>query len=146
MAEVLLLVEIPGAPVAWQRSRQNGRGRRVRFFEAPHVAAWRRRIRAGLVTAMRGREMFTGPLSMSVTAIHPPLSGDRRVRRPSPFKWKATRPDVDNLAKIVMDAAQGIVFADDAQVCELIARKVHERQDGPPGVLVVVRTPGTLLP
>ena len=37
--------------------------------------------------------------------------------------WKVSRPDADNLAKIVLDALNGIAFADDAQVVELIVQK-----------------------
>jgi len=34
------------------------------------------------------------------------------------------RPDIDNLAKFYMDAANGILWGDDSQVAELKARKV----------------------
>lgn len=33
--------------------------------------------------------------------------------------------DIDNLAKIVMDGANGIVYDDDAQVAALFAKKVY---------------------
>ena len=33
------------------------------------------------------------------------------------------RPDIDNVQKLVMDAANGVIWADDSQVVEVVARK-----------------------
>ena len=35
----------------------------------------------------------------------------------------AKRPDIDNVQKLVMDAANGVIWADDSQVVEVVARK-----------------------
>ena len=40
------------------------------------------------------------------------------------------RPDLDNLAKLVMDAIQGVVFADDASVTSLQLHKSYGPTDG----------------
>ncbi len=37
--------------------------------------------------------------------------------------WKTSKPDADNLAKLVKDSLNKIVFRDDAQVCELTVQK-----------------------
>lgn len=37
--------------------------------------------------------------------------------------YHSSKPDLDNLVKSVLDAFNGIVFKDDAQVVEIIARK-----------------------
>lgn len=44
---------------------------------------------------------------------------------------KATRPDLDNLTKLVLDALteSSVAFADDGQVAELHVRKRHARAD-----------------
>lgn len=42
-------------------------------------------------------------------------------------EWRAARPDVDNLAKAVIDAMNGIVYDDDARIAGLYAVK----KDGP---------------
>lgn len=39
--------------------------------------------------------------------------------------WYTGRPDLDNLVKTVKDAAQGILYLDDAQVVKLEAFKVY---------------------
>ncbi len=54
------------------------------------------------------------------------------------YFWKTTKPDVDNLKKLVLDAMNGVVYADDA----LIAKSVETKRFWPrgEGVLVTVWT------
>ena len=86
--------------------------------------------------AMRGAAPFGGPIAVSVRASYAiPASWSKRKRAECAFAWKASRPDVDNLAKAIMDAIGGnpsldqtdklgaIVFADDAAVCRLLVEK-----------------------
>jgi len=42
---------------------------------------------------------------------------------------KTSKPDVDNLTKAILDALNGIVWIDDAQVCELHVTKGLGKQD-----------------
>lgn len=49
------------------------------------------------------------------------------------------KPDIDKLARAGLDALTGIVFKDDAQVVDLLARKRYVRPGGVTGVLVLVR-------
>ena len=46
------------------------------------------------------------------------------------------RPDLDNLAKFYLDALNGLVFSDDAQICELNLRKVYGMS---PSVLIRIK-------
>lgn len=66
------------------------------------------------------------PVILNVDACRPlPESRPRRVRsEPDTY-----RPDADNEAKLAMDALNGLVRADDAQVVDLRARK-HPRARG----------------
>jgi len=50
-----------------------------------------------------------------------------------------TKPDVDNIAKIVLDALNGIVFADDRQVVSCTVEKVYSES---PCVEVIVKENG----
>ncbi len=49
--------------------------------------------------------------------------------RPKHIKWETNmfKPDADNIAKLVMDALNGVAYKDDKQITELYVRK-HERQ------------------
>ena len=42
-----------------------------------------------------------------------------------PMGGEAARPDLDNFLKAVLDACNGIVFFDDAQITEINARKIY---------------------
>jgi Holliday junction resolvase RusA-like endonuclease len=60
-----------------------------------------------------------------------PLHVDLRfvVLRPSSTpkkrKWPVVRPDWDNYAKLVMDACNGYLWADDSQVCSCLTNKEY---------------------
>lgn len=51
--------------------------------------------------------------------------------------WVAKRPDIDKLARAVLDGMTGIVFRDDGQVAQLIVSK-HYADDTGPGVHIEV--------
>ena len=64
---------------------------------------------------------------------------------PRPLRLKATvphikRPDIDKLARAVLDGITGIVLADDSLVTELLARKRHAEPDETPGVHIRIET------
>ena len=46
------------------------------------------------------------------------------------------RPDSDEMARVMMDALNGVVYSDDAQICKLVVNKWYVNSD--PGVDVYV--------
>ena len=48
------------------------------------------------------------------------------------------RPDLDNLIKLVIDAANGIIFIDDAQIFEIVANKWYCEIDNEPRTKIEV--------
>lgn len=44
--------------------------------------------------------------------------------------YKSSRPDLDNLAKLVADAMNGIVYFDDSQIVKLLCEKKYSIQEG----------------
>lgn len=45
-------------------------------------------------------------------------------------RYKTSKPDLDNLAKTVLDALNGIAFVDDSQVVDLRLSKVYADKEG----------------
>lgn len=43
--------------------------------------------------------------------------------------WHISRPDLDNIIKIVLDGLNGIVFKDDACVVQIVASKKYDDKD-----------------
>lgn len=102
-------------------------GRAVLTEASGKVKPWRALVAAEAVEAMGGREPFTGPLRVAVTFR---LPKPKSVKRDLPH----VRPDLDKLARSTSDALSKIVYADDAQVCEMFVAKVY----GIPGADVTV--------
>lgn len=73
------------------------------------------------VSEAYGRLPYDGPLQVSITVwLQKPKSKPKtRPCRPT------GRPDVDNYAKLVLDALNGILWRDDSLVCRLFTEKVY---------------------
>jgi len=69
--------------------------------------------------------LFHGPLHMDVTFFMPM---PKKVSKTKPLTNKPHifTPDLDNLIKLVADAATGILYADDCTICQISARKVYD--------------------
>jgi Holliday junction resolvase RusA-like endonuclease len=78
------------------------------------------------------------PLHVAIEAVWPqPTSAPKRdwsLRR-----YRPSRPDSDNVGKAVLDAGNGILWHDDAQVVVLHVVKVTGAHGEEPRVTVVVR-------
>ena len=61
--------------------------------------------------------------------LAPPLSWSRKRRSAVFGAFCVKKPDCDNCAKAILDALNGIVFEDDAQVSELAVKKVYGEKD-----------------
>lgn len=78
----------------------------------------------------------TGPVRVRLRFNLPrPKSLSARVSRPH-----TKRPDVDKLARAVLDALTGVLFKDDSQVYCLMATKMYTNVDEPPNVRITVNT------
>lgn len=44
--------------------------------------------------------------------------------------YKASKPDIDNLAKLVADAMNGLIYFDDAQIVKLTCEKKYSKREG----------------
>lgn len=96
--------------------------------------AYRDRVKGAFMEA--GGMRFDGPIAVEVEVFRElPRSRPRRVTsEPDTFK-----PDVDNIAKNVLDALNGLAWDDDAQVVELRVRK-HPRARAQERITVTIST------
>lgn len=121
----------PPTATAQERRVAAGRGRPA-FYDPPRVREARQALMAGL-EPHAPPEPMEGPLELYALWCFP--RGRRREG-----EWKPTRPDTDNLQKLLKDCmtAQGF-WRDDAQVAREVAEK---RWSGVPGIFVSVRPIG----
>lgn len=79
-----------------------------------------------------------GPVRLTLGFVFPRLAtAPKRITSRVP---KATKPDVDNLVKAFCDAANGLLWFDDSQVCDLTALKIFAAVGEQAGVDVVVES------
>ena len=137
---------VPGAPVGKGRPRAARRGTGVVMFTPEKTAGYEALVAAAASNAMRAEAgpLFTGPLEAVL-----------EMRIPIPASWSkahkaaalagtelpTSKPDIDNVAKAILDACNGVVFRDDAQVVMLVATKAFSDE---PGVRVVIRECGCI--
>ncbi len=72
---------------------------------------------------------WTGPIMIRMQFVFPPTSGWSKKKlaelKDGKRFYKTTKPDVDNLQKLVFDAMQGRVYINDSQICNLFVEKIY---------------------
>jgi Holliday junction resolvase RusA-like endonuclease len=113
------VVVIPGKPMALARARVS----RGRHYLPDAHRAYRETIQWHARAA--GCRTTLAPVAMTVEAVFPlPGSASKRKREEMAGTPHALASgDLDNVVKAIGDALNGVAYADDAQVCELRARK-----------------------
>ena len=110
--------EVPGkavpAPRANTRSGQGG------YYADPRYDYWKQQVQAAALNAVGG----VRPHHANRVALHVAIGRERTIVDVRFEDTKAEgQADVDNLAKGIMDALQGILYRNDRQVMYLSAEK-----------------------
>lgn len=120
-------IEIPGVPVSKKRPRFFRRGNHVGTYNPQECeeskTMWH------IAQAMTGRSPIEGPITLELWFEMPiPASMSKRERLAlKGFCGHPKKPDLDNLIKHFMDAANGVLFQDDRQIwCLISAKKYSE--------------------
>lgn len=112
--------EISGPAVPFARAGANGKRRYTPKKQADFMAI----VKDKAMRAMRDRSPLEGPVELAVRVTDiVPQSWSAKKRAGA--TWITKRPDADNLAKILADAMNKIVYVDDAQVSSLIVQKKY---------------------
>lgn len=69
---------------------------------------------ASMAMAEAKLEPFKGPVGVRIVAVWP-LAKSHWRKSPVPRRRKVGKPDYDNIAKLVGDACNGVVYLDDSQ-------------------------------
>ena len=99
-----------------------------------NVKSWQQLIRTAAADALDSPDLVTGPIACEVVYYLPrpkALQGTKYRSRPVAH---TKRPDLDKLTRAVLDALTTVVWADDAQVVDLLAFKRYAAVDGRPRV------------
>ena len=111
---------IPGPPVGKGRPRL-GRGGHV--YTPAKTAAYEKKVRVLALAALGGRcSLAKGPVGVTIVLQVPwPQRVPKRLREAYRDEgcFFVGRPDLDNCAKAILDAMNGVIYLDDAQVSQL---------------------------
>lgn len=114
---------IPGNPVSLKRPRFSSQTNRMYNSQRNHMLV----MSIGLQSQHNNDSLFEGPLHMDVTFFMPIPSKTSKKNLPSLIlKPDPTRPDLDNLIKMIADIGNGILYKDDALIASISAKKVYD--------------------
>ena len=112
-----------GDPVAQPRHKIATRGKFAHaYIPKDHsIHAYKQALQMFARIAMAGRTPVDGPVLVTILfRFARPKSHTKAARLDDNHRQK---PDLDNLAKAVLDALNGICWLDDSQVCQIRASK-----------------------
>lgn len=118
--------------------RTDIKGQGIRTYDPAKSRNWKAEAKHAMLQALTGPPFTDGPLAVRVVATFSCPRSQWRKRSPWQRRWHAKRPDGENVAKAVLDAATGILWADDAQVARLEVEKWIGAQGEMPGVWISV--------
>ena len=128
---------IPGEPRGKQRPRFN---RKTGTTYTPTETAQYEEMVRLIAKAAYHCKPIEGPVQVMVTGMYKipeSTTKERRRKMQLGLVFPEVKPDIDNVAKIILDALNGIVYKDDKQVVELAVKKFY---DTSPRVIVEVET------
>lgn len=130
---------VSGVPVPWARAGRRTKSASGKPLAKPvtytpaAVAAYQRKVRAAALQAMAGAEPWDGPVAIALNFRLP----RRQLKvdpHPDQHLWAPYKPDLDNLAKGVLDALKGAAWTDDDLVVRMTLFKVYGARGEEPGL------------
>lgn len=124
------IYRIHGIPVAQGRPRFARKGNNVHVYDPKECKDWKKYIAWSVV--QQGKAWFDGALEVDLIFYLP---------RPKMFNkmtaYPVKKPDIDNLAKAVFDALNGVCFKADSQIVKATIRKEF-REENQAGVRIAI--------
>jgi len=129
-----VIFSIEADPVGKQRPRFS----RGRTYTPKKTVDFENKIREKAKSAMGSSEPLETPVAVFIYISHtvPASYSKKRTETCLANFERPRKPDLDNVAKLVLDAMNGVVYKDDVDVVRL---NVTKRYDTVAGVQVLVR-------
>jgi Holliday junction resolvase RusA-like endonuclease len=133
----MLIIEIPGHPLALARPRFFRKGENVGVYDS------QKREKEQVQWQMKAQfrnDPFDFPMVIDLTFFMPiPKTTPKGKKKQMicGILHHVKKPDIDNLQKFVLDCMNNIVFKDDSQIIELNSKKIYAEN---PGTLIVIKS------
>ena len=120
---------VPGPPLSQPRQRHRialgGSGKAyVQNYIPTHAPVNTYKAAVQMACSAQIGSMLDGPLSLVALFVMPRPASKTRKTKPNPSYPHVGIPDLDNLEKALLDAMQGVAFANDSQVACKFTRKI----------------------
>lgn len=123
-------IYVPVEAVPFARAGSHGKRRFTPSKQANYMGV----IRMYADRAMEGRAPLEGAIRVNATFFYTrPASWS--AKKKAVTNWKTSKPDLDNLQKIILDSLNGCVYLDDAQIAEMQLRKLY---DDKPAIMISI--------
>ena len=119
---------IPGKPLGKQRPRVLRTGIAYTPKETVNYETF---VKMLYLEQHAGKKPFEGPVSMLISAFYQIPKSASKIRREAMARHHilpTTRPDIDNITKIIMDALAGVAYQDDKQVTFCAINKLYSHE------------------
>lgn len=127
-----VVINLDIEPTPQLRPRATRRGGFIHVYDQPKVKAYKLAVKRLAEQTKPGQhDPLTGPLEVKVTfyrTVQRSLSKAETDRRLTNKVKPTTKPDVDNYIKALLDALNGILWKDDAQIVKLEAQKRYAKK------------------
>lgn len=128
MGESKLSITIQGIPRAKQSARfriaKKGRKQFVMSYQKKTVKDRADSIKIQVKNQLPlNFKIYDNPIGVRVIFTFPPLKGWSKKKLRNTV-YKDVKPDIDNLLKSLFDGMNGVVYTDDAKICEVSASKI----------------------
>lgn len=119
---------ILGKPVSKGRPRFSTAGGYVRSYTPAKTIEYENLVR--MEWERSGAKKLEGAISANIICYFPiPKSVSKKKREAMHGTFYTKKPDCDNIAKIILDALNGIAYDDDSQVASLRVWKVYDAEE-----------------
>jgi Holliday junction resolvase RusA-like endonuclease len=118
-----IIFTIPGEPVAQGRPKFTTRSGYPKAYDPQKSKDYKLYLRFAIgQTGVVPKHLLTAPLSVCISifkSVPSSYSKRNKIAAEMGDLRPTTKPDVDNYGKAILDALNGLIWADDAQVVEL---------------------------
>ena len=122
-----MIITIPGKPVGKARPRFRGAGFKVITYTPPATKKYEKEV-ARIYKQSAGVLYTNIPLRVRILAKFPIPESWSKKNKEKALKVEIKpnkKPDLDNIAKIILDGLNGVAYTDDKQVTSLEIEKVY---------------------
>lgn len=124
---MIVRFDIIGEPKGKGRHRAAVVGGKIRTYTPAETASYENLVKVMYMQQV-GNKRLTGAIQANITAFYKvPKSWAKKRKQSAAFgeERPQTKPDCDNIAKIILDALNGIAYEDDKQVVCLSVNKYY---------------------